>query len=228
MGKVSRSKTSTQRLPLTRERVLQVALALADEGGLEAVSMRQVAQGLSVEAMSLYKHVANKDDLVDGLVELVVVQIDVPSITINWKQAVKERALSERKVLNRHPWAVTLFETTTGTGVTRLIHQNHMIGILRRAGFSIELSFNTMITLAAYVYGFVILEHAWSLHAKERPKNSIRPPKAMLSESEHPYVFEMVKFAMDKAARGAAHTGDFDFGLNLIVDGLEKKLKNGE
>ncbi|MFZ3229403.1 MAG: TetR/AcrR family transcriptional regulator [Pseudobdellovibrio sp.] len=231
MKKVTRSNTLARRLPLTRDRILNTALDLADKSGLESVSMRQVALGLGVEAMSLYKYVSNKDDLLDGLVELVVVQISVPSLDIGWKQALKERALSERKVLNLHPWAVTLFESTTGTGVTRLRHQNHMTGILRRAGFSIELALNTLIALTGYVYGFVILEQAWSFHPKAQPK-VVKNPASVISETEHPYIFELVKFAIAKksemAANGTSTSSgpfvDFEFGLNLILDGLERTL----
>lgn len=222
-------KTSrTSRPPLSRERILAVALDLADKDGLNAVSMRKVAQCLHVEAMSLYKHVANKDDLLDGLVELVTTQMSVPAPDANWKDALRERAYAVRKTLNSHPWASRLLEIRTGIGPIRLRHHDSMIGILRRAGFSIDLAFNAMIALTSYVYGFVILEEADRL--KGMPKD-IGNLEQYISPTEYPYLFEMIDFAYasnrnkTKSVKKAEtrEFADFEFGLELLFDGFEKQ-----
>lgn len=226
MKKTTRFNTLATRQPLTRERILESALVLADKSGLDSVSMRNVAESLGVQAMSLYKHITNKDDLLDGLNELVAKQMTIPSENLGWKKCLKERAHSERNVLKLHPWVVYLFEARTGTGATRLHHQNHVIGILRRAGFPVELALNTMITQASYVYGFVILENAWSLHPKENSKARLDAPKNVQpSETEHPYVVEMIKFATAKRmSLKPKPPADFEFGLNLMLDSVEKAL----
>jgi AcrR family transcriptional regulator len=225
MRKPPSSKNLARRSPLTRERVLQAALALADKNGLGSVTMRHLAQELGVEAMSLYKYVSNKDDLLDGLIELVALQMSVPSSNAGWKEALRERANSERKILNQHSWAVDLFESRSGTGVTRLRHQNHMIGILRKAKFPIDLVFKALIAQTSYVYGFVMMETAWSYQSKETTDQK----RALISETEYPYVFEMIRWVTEKNKKNAevgihtpsGHSADFEFGLNLILNGLE-------
>ena len=176
--------------------------------------------------MSLYNHVANKDDILDGLVELVVSQMRVPSPDTEWKEALRERAYTVRKILNRHPWAASLLESRASIGPTRLRHHDSMIGILRKAGFSIELAFNTMIALTSYIYGFVIIEEGFKL--KEQPKvvESMQPT---ISPTEYPYIFEMINFVIAKNNENAesgnstesSFFADFEFGLNHLLDGLE-------
>lgn len=226
MKKASRSN-SLSRPKLTRESIFSTALALANQNGIQAVSMRQIADALNVKAMSLYKHVEDKDDVLDGMIELIVSQMTLPDLNLDWKKALHERALSERKVLNKYSWVVTLFESKSGTGVIRLGHQNHMIGILRKSGFPIELAFNAMIAFTGYIYGFVILEHSWSAKPKERAK-TVKKAKQMITPADYPHVFEMVSYATSKnkktAADASAHPVDFEFGLNLILDGFEKLL----
>ncbi|MDD4912164.1 MAG: TetR/AcrR family transcriptional regulator [Sideroxydans sp.] len=223
------SKLST-RLPLSRERILNVALDLADTNGLDSVSMRQVAQGLGVEAMSLYKHVSNKEDLLDGIVELVVAEMSLPSPSAAWKDALRERAYTVRKTLNSHPWAANLIESRSSIGPMRLRHNDSMIGILRKAGFSIELAFHSMIALTSYVYGFVILEEGNKL--KGRPKD-IGNLQNVIHPSEYPYIFEMINFAYSKKDQNSGTSdiseegsfADFEFGLNQLLDGFERVLK---
>lgn len=222
------SKLST-RQPLSRERILNVALELADTNGLDSVSMRQVAQGLGVEAMSLYKHVANKDDLLDGLVELVVAEMSIPSPSTDWKDALRERAFTVRKTLNAHPWAANLIESRSSIGPMRLRHNDSMIGILKNAGFSIELAFHSMIALTSYVYGFVILEEGNKI--KGQPKD-VGNLQQVISLAEYPYIFEMISFAYAKKSQNLAigntsetdAFADFEFGLQLLIDGFEKVL----
>ncbi|MBB4844587.1 AcrR family transcriptional regulator [Paucibacter oligotrophus] len=218
------------RVPLSKERILQVALDLADQEGLDALSMRQIAQGLGVEAMSLYKHVANKEALLDEMVEWVVAEMGAADPAAEWQAALFERARTLRRVLNLHPWAASLIESRSSIGPERLRHNDRMIGILRSAGFSIELAFHAMIALTSYVYGFVILEEG--NRRKGRPK-AVDHLQSAISPSDYPYLFEMIKFAYSKksadAAAGQAQTGpqfaDFEFGLRHLVAGFEAVLR---
>src|SRR3990172_10885512 len=132
-------RTATRRRPLSRDRVLRSAIRLADEGGLESVSMRRLGQALGVEAMSLYKHVANKDDILDGIADLVMGDFEVPSGDVDWKTAVRRGAISAHQVLLRHPWASSLIESRLNAGPARLRYVDAMIGVLSAAGFAMPL-----------------------------------------------------------------------------------------
>jgi AcrR family transcriptional regulator len=229
MGKPPRTSRKTRRDPLTREKVLEEALALADSSGLDAVSMRQVALGLGVEAMSLYRHVANKVDLLDGLVELIAGQWSVPSPDTSWQEALRTRAFSMRENLNRHPWAANLIEARSSTGPKLLRHHDSTIGILRKAGFSVELAFNTTVALNSYVYGFVLQEQAWY---NPKPSPNLHAP--MPNPADYPAIAEMRDFVMAKnrvlaeSENPAAkrYFADFDFALDLLIEGIERTLQN--
>ena len=230
MKKASRSNKLAKRTPLTRERIFHLALELVDKGGIESVSMRQVAQGLGVEAMSLYKHIANKDDLMDGLVELIFAQMTLPSSDLEWKAALRERAFTVRQALNRYPWAASLIETSQNLGPTRLHHHNTMIGILRKNGFTIELAYNILISFTSYIYGFVIMEQAWFAPPKEK-KAVVKPPvnPQQISPEEFPYILEMLNFVSGKGSdatvrpqRGLAT--EFEFGLSTLLEGFARSL----
>lgn len=222
---------SSPRIPLSRERILNVALELADINGLDSVSMRQVAHGLGVEAMSLYKHVANKEEILDGLVELVVAEMSAQSPSAEWKAALRDRAYSVRSTLNSHPWAANIIESRSSIGPMRLRHNENIIGILRNAGFSIKLAFHSMIALTSYVYGFVILEEGNRL--KQPPKDMVNLHQ-MISPEEYPYLFEMINFAYAEKNTNAetdisveAETfADFEFGLKQLLDGFERNLNS--
>lgn len=228
MKKTSHSNKLARREPLSRERIFTAALELADQGGMAAVSMRQIAQRLNVEAMSLYKHIANKEDLMDGLVELVFAQMTVPAPELEWRAALRERAYTTRQVLNKYPWAASLIETRAALGPTRLRHHNNMIGILRRSGFSIGHAYNALIALTSYVYGFVIMEQAWftpPAEQKSRPAAEAPP----ISAEEFPYIHEMIRFVSgrggDQTVRPQPGLADeFEFGLNTLLDGFGENL----
>lgn len=226
MKKTIKSNKLAKREPLTRDRIFNMALELVDQGGLESISMRQVAQGLGVEAMSLYKHIENKDDLMDGVVELIFSQMAMPAADLNWKLALKERANYLRKALNKYPWASTLFETRGSLGPSRLVHHNNMIGILRRGGFSIELSYNVLIALTSYVYGFVIMEQAWF---NPQPQNKAEKSQKPISPEEFPYIYEMINFVSGKSGDNTVRpppglASEFEFGLNNLLEGFERNL----
>src|SRR5918999_613620 len=146
------------RIPLNRQRVLRTAIAFADEKGIESLSMRKLGEELGVEAMSLYKHVANKDDMLDGMVDVVFDEIDLSSDGVHWKMAMRERALSAREALSRHLWAIGLMESRMKPGPANLRHHDSVIGCLRDAGFSIEMAIHAYSALDSYIYGFALQE----------------------------------------------------------------------
>jgi len=221
------------RIPLSKERILKTALDLADQEGLDSLTMRQLAQCLGVEAMSLYKHVANKDALLDEMVESVVAEMGMADPAAEWKAALLERARTLRRVLNQHPWAAQLIESRSSIGPQRLRYNDRMIGILRTAGFSIELAFHAMIALTSYVYGFAILEEG--NRRKARPK-AVDNLQAVIAPADYPFIFEMIKFAYsNKSAEAAAgqtqaspQFADFEFGLKHLVAGFDAVLREAE
>ena len=147
-----------QRAPLSRDRVLRAAVTRADQEGISSLSMRKLGEALGVEAMSLYNHVASKSDLLDGMIDIVFGEIDLPSGDGDWKVAMRRRAISARQVLHRHPWAIGLMESRTSPGPATLRHHDAVLGCLRRAGFSIQLTAHAYSLLDCYIYGFALLE----------------------------------------------------------------------
>src|ERR1700730_538789 len=156
---------AASREPLTRDRAVQVAVALADAGGIESLSMRKLARELGVEAMSLYYHVKGKEDILDGMVDIVFSEIELPSAGAEWKAAMRERAESTRSVLKRHPWAISLMDSRTTPGAETLKHLDAVIGCLGDAGFSIPMAAHAMSLLDSYVRGFALQEASLPLDA---------------------------------------------------------------
>ncbi|MBZ4418128.1 TetR/AcrR family transcriptional regulator C-terminal domain-containing protein [Myxococcus sp. RHSTA-1-4] len=226
---MSRAVKKRARAPLTRERVLLTALSIADARGLDAVTMREVAQRLGVEAMSLYKHVANKDEILDGLIELVMSEMVVPSPESGWKAGLRAKARSMREVLLRHRWAAVLIESRVSPGPARLRLHNAGLRVLREGGFSVEQAYSAYLMLDSYIYGFVLQEVCWPFEPEERPDvaESLRPA---IPPDEYPYLVEAMNFVMtrslEQARRGvnsaASYAAEFEFGLDVILDGLER------
>src|SRR5215218_6426267 len=156
------------RVPLTRDRVLRAAVALAESNGIEALTMRRLGQELGVEAMSLYKHVANKEDLLDGMVDLVFAEIEVPAPASDWRAAMHRRATSVRGALTRHPWATPLMQSRSRPGHATLRHHDAVIGTLRAAGFPIPLVAHAMSALDSYIYGFALQQRALPFETGEQ------------------------------------------------------------
>lgn len=214
------------RAPLTRERVLRAGLALADEHGLDWLSMRKLGQALGVEAMSLYHHVANKDDLVDGMIDLVFAEIELPLGEPDWKVAMRARALSARQVLGRHRWANGLMESRRVPGAANLRHHDAVIGCLRRAGFPITLVAHAYAALDSYIYGFAMSERVLPLGTPEQTTELAQAILARFPVDEYPYLAE---FATQHVMRpGYDYAREFEFGLDLLLDGLEKALREAE
>lgn len=209
------------RPPLNRERILSAATEVADERGVGAVTMREVASRLGVEAMSLYNHVANKDDILDGMVDLVAEQFDMPHDVDNWREAMRRRAVSAHQVFGRHPWAPMLFDSRESSGPARLRYFNWVLGILMRAGFSTEGAARAFSLLDSYIYGFGIQQLNHSEGGDASPEDRAEAMLAGIPVDTYPHLHRMASHAMQVGYDAEA---DFDFGLELILDGLERIL----
>jgi AcrR family transcriptional regulator len=208
------------RIPLWRDRVLRAAMAHADAGGLEALTMRKLAEVLEVAPMALYRHVANKDDLVDAMVDVVFSEIDLPSSGADWRTAMRERAVSIREALSRHRWAIGLMESRTNPGPANLRHHDAVIGSLRAAGFDMEMAAHAYSLLDAYIYGFAMtqmnLPFESSAEIAEVAQRMLQP----FPVDEYP---NLAAFITEHAMKPGYDYGDeFEFGLDLILDGLER------
>jgi AcrR family transcriptional regulator len=196
-------------------------MKLADAGGFESLSMRKVAAALGVEAMSLYNHVAGKDDLLDGLVDIVFSEIEVPEPGEgDWRRAMRDRALSVRETLNRHRWAVGLMESRVNPGPANLRSHNAMMGCLREAGFSFRDAVHAASVMDAYIYGFAQQEKSLPFDTPEEHAEVLEVKQQHVPDmSAYPYLVEV---GMEMAKEGYDYATEFAFGLDLILDGLER------
>lgn len=206
------------RTPLSKERVLQAAVVLADQGGLEALTMRRLGRHLGVEAMSLYKHVAGKDEVLDGIVDIVVGEIDLPSSEVDWRTAMRQRAISARQVLASHPWAIGMMESRAVMGPAAMRYIDAVIGSLRAGGFSVEMAAHAFLLLDSYVYGFVVQETSFTGDMTEETAEPAGALLEALPADGYPHLTEM---AVAAAQPGQSYAAAFTFGLDLILDGLE-------
>jgi len=213
-------ESAESRVPLSRERVLRAAVYLADEGGIEALTMRKLARKLGVEAMSLYYHVANKDDILDGMVDVAFSEIALPIVSTDWKKAMRERALSTRSVLAIHPWATSMMQSRPNPGPALLRHHNWVIGTLRNAGFSIELTAHAFSAMDAYIYGFSLQEETLPFDSAEDVAAIVEAFLEHFPVDEYPHLAELSVEHIMKP--GYDYADEFDFGLELILDGLER------
>ncbi len=207
------------RTPLSRERVLRAAIELADEQGIEALSMRKLGQSLGVEAMSLYNHVANKDDLLDGIVDVVAGEFELPDGS-GWKATMRGYGISAHEVLLRHPWSSVLAESRTQSGPIRLRFLDSLLGTLREGGFSAAGAYRAMLTLDSYVYGFTLQEIAWPVEESEYRQSAASFVERTPAD-EFPYLVEIASLV---ASPGFDPGSAFEIGLDLILDGLERTL----
>jgi AcrR family transcriptional regulator len=202
--------------------VLRAALALADKSGIEALSMRNLGQKLGVEAMSLYNHVANKDDILDGIVDMVFGEIALPSVGAAWKPAMRKRAISAHEALLRHPWAPSLMQSRTTPGPATMRHHNSVLGTLRSSGFTLVMAAHAFSVIDGYVYGFALQQINIPLQSREQVAEVGEGILRRLGD-EYPHLAEMItKHAMKP---GYDYAKEFEFGLDLILDGLERLLK---
>lgn len=210
------------RVPLSRRRVLLEAVALADESGLEALTMRRLGQRLGVEAMSLYNHVANKDDLLDGMADLVAAEFAAPTSAEHWRAALHRSASSAHDVLLRHPWAGTLLESRSNPGPERLRYLNAVVGALVDAGFAIQLAYRAILLLDSYVYGFTLQEVSAPAPA-EQAAHAAEVFVQGLPAGEYPHLVSMANLVMAPDYDRAA---DFEVGLGLVLDAIERQRSN--
>ncbi|MDP9209387.1 MAG: TetR/AcrR family transcriptional regulator C-terminal domain-containing protein [Actinomycetota bacterium] len=216
------TQTDPRRAPLTRERVLAAAIDLADRDGIASLSMRKLAQELGVEAMSLYHHVANKDAILDGLIDLVFGEIDLPVGEADWKAAMRRRAISAREVLRRHPWATGLMESRSTPGPATLRHHDAVLGILRNAGFPLELAAHAYSLLDSYIYGFALQETSLPFNTPEETAEVAQTMMAEFPADAYPHLTEItVEHVLQP---GYSYASEYLFGLDLILDGLEQAL----
>jgi AcrR family transcriptional regulator len=210
---------SQRRKPLTRERVLQTAVRRADESGIESLSMRKLGQELGVEAMALYHHFANKDDLVDGMVDLVFGEIELPAGAGNWRTAMRGRAIAVRDALLRHRWAIGLMESRRRPGIANLRHHDAVIGSLRAGGFDIAMAAHAYSLLDSYIYGFALTRMNLPFETSDDVAEVAQSILEAFTPDEFPNMVEILTDHVMKP--GYNHGDEFEYGLDLILDGLE-------
>jgi AcrR family transcriptional regulator len=221
----STKPAARHRDPLNRERVLRAAVALADENGIGSLTMRKLGEALGVEAMSLYNHVANKDDLLDGMIDIVFGEIGLPGNETDWRTAMRQRAISVREALSRHRWAIGLMESRSSPGPATLRHHDAVIGSLRTAGFSIEMAAHAYSALDSYIYGFALQEPSLPFDTPEETAEVAKSIMARFSNGEYPHLAELTLEYVLKP--GYDYGNEFEFGLGLILDSLQKaRYKN--
>jgi AcrR family transcriptional regulator len=207
------------RPPLSRERVLAAAVALADAGGVEGLSMRRLGEALGVEAMSLYHHVANKEDLLDGMIDVVFAEIELPTGD-DWHTAMRRRAVSARAALSRHRWAIGLMESRTSPGPATLRQHDAVLGCLRGAGFSVALAGHAFSAIDSYVYGFALQERGLPFDTPEQTAELAQVMLAAFPVDTYPHLFEFTTRHVMQP--GYDYATEFEFGLDLLLDGLER------
>jgi AcrR family transcriptional regulator len=215
------AKAAERRVPLSRARVLEAALSVADRSGLESLTMRTLGESLGVGPMALYRHVANKEAIVDGIVDIVFSEIDPPVAGSDWKTAMRERAISLREALSRHRWAVGLMESRTNPGPANMRHHDAVIGNLRSAGFDMAMAAHAYSVLDSYIYGFAQTQMNLPF---ESTADIVEMSQQMLRAfpvNEYP---NLAAFITEHAMQpGYDYANEFEYGLDLILDGLDRE-----
>ena len=209
----------TKRKTLTRDRVLDAAIGLADETGIENLTIRKLAAALQVKPMTIYHHVAGKEAIVDGMVDRVFSEIDRPPTDVNWQSAMRQRSLSARAVLAKHRWATPLMESRTNPGPETLAHHDAVVGCFRRSGFSVEMAAHAYALVDSFVYGFALQEASLPATGGEDMANLASSIIDPLPQENYPHLRELV--ADHVLQPGYDFGGEFEFGLDLILEGLE-------
>ena len=198
-------------------------MAVADAGGLARLTIRSLAAELGVKPMAVYHHVANKDEILDGIVDLVFEAIDLPREDGDWRHELRRAASSARAVLRQHPWAVSLLESRTSPGPATLRHHDVILGTFRRAGFSLEGTAHAYAVLDAFVYGFAVQEASLPFDDPGEVSKVAAPMVEMMAGGAYPH---LVEFATEHVMKPGYDFGaEFDFGLDLVLDGLARLLE---
>ncbi len=220
---------SKNRTPLSRQRILNAAIKVADTAGIQSLSMRKVADELHVEAMSLYHHVANKGEMLDGIVDTLFSKIELPDQQKNWKDAMRTRAHSVRSVLAAHPWAIELMDSRNTSGpsteaiqTATLVHHNAMLGSLRNGGFSVAMSAHAFSVIDSYIYGFVIQEANLPFESSDELEEVTDDLQLETMADDLPHLAELVSEHILQP--DYSYADEFDFGLDLILDALQRQL----
>ena len=215
--------TTPSRAPLTRERVLEAAVALADQSGIEVLSMRKLGGTLGVEGMALYRHVRDKDDLLDGMVDAVMGEVGTPDDSGDWKAAMRELALGARAVMLRHPWAPAVIVDRPDVGPATLRHIDSVLRILESGGFSIDMAHHALHVLGSRVFGFT--QDPFNDGAEPRPDAATAAAIAEALAATYPNVGKLAMAATHEGGLGGCDDDfEFAFGLDLILGGLEGRI----
>jgi AcrR family transcriptional regulator len=214
--------TTSSRVPLSRTRVLDAAVAYADAWGLETLTMRKLAELLDAAPMALYRHVSSKDDLLDGMIDLVYGEIDVPSEDGDWKLAMRQQAISARETVSRHPWAIRLIESSATPGRANLRYHDSVLGILRRSGFSIAMAIHVFTVLDSYIYGFALQQMTMPFDSAEDLTGVAQDILQQFPSDEYPYLAETLSEYVGRT--GYDFSDEFEFGLDLILGALDQYL----
>ena len=218
------SGSTEERVPLSRDRVLVGAIAVADAGGIGALTIRSLAQQLGVKPMSVYHYVANKDEIIDSIVDLVFGEIDLPVPGGDWQVEMRRRANSVRRVLAGHPWATALLQSRLNPGPATLRHHNAFIATLRAAGFSMELTAHAFALIDSYVFGFVLSENALPIHGPDSVADTAASMMHFFDADAYPYLLE---FTTEHIMRPDYDFGkEFEYGLTLILDALATSISD--
>ncbi len=210
-------RSAEPRVPLSRDRVLRAAIGIADERGLEALSMRKLAQELGVEAMSVYHYVANKDEILDGILNFVITEFELALGGPDWKAAIRRSALSAHDVLMRHPWACNLMMSVKRVAPARLRYMESLLRRLREAGFSANMTHHAYHALDSHIIGSTLWEAGYS---SNQDLGDVAKRFVARTLREYPYLAEHAEQHLTRSSR--KDVPEFEFGLDLILDGLEK------
>lgn len=218
------SQRDTVRQSLNRGHIIEGAVALADVIGVDALTIRKLATALDTKPMSIYHYVANKEAIIDGMVDMVFSEIDLPKTDVDWKSAIRQRSASARTVLSRHPWAVPLMESRRTPGVATLRQHDAIIGCLRNGGLSVEMTAHAYAVIDAFIYGFAIQEASLPATSGKEMEDLAESIFETMPVDEYPHLMELTTEHVLQS--GYDFGNEFDYGLNLILDGLDFASKN--
>lgn len=210
------SESTAERAPLSRDRVLDGAMAIADAGGIGSLTIRSLAQELGVKPMSVYHYVANKDEIIDGIVDRVYGEMELPAAEGDWRAEMHRRCTSAREVLGRHPWAIPLLQSRTAPGPATLHHHEAVIACLRGAGLSVEMTAHALALVDSYVFGFALSEAALPIHGPEAVPEIAEAIMQRFATGAYPHLLE---FSTEHVMKPDYDFGEeFEFGLGVVLD----------
>lgn len=204
-------------IPLSRERILRAAIDLADKDGLDSLSMRKLAQEMGVKAMSLYNYVTNKDDILDSMVDIVVSEIESPKIDGDWRDAMRRQAISAHEILLHHPWAAMALMSRINVGAAMLKYLDMTLGCLCEAGFSLEMADHARNVIDSHIYGFTLQELNFPINESDYSEMAAEG-LSIIPADKYPYLNKLTHHVIERSYDGIH---DFEFGLELILNGLE-------